>query len=104
MATPMKTESCAYDAYTNFIIELSAPNICISDDARIYSLERWKYINRKYFISGRFTVPYHQSSNFAELIGGKKNYSLAKMFHLTPHEPYKYWYYGLEFICMVQNY
>ena len=99
----MKTESSAYDAYTDFIIEVGAPNVCVSDHAGIYLSDKWKNINRKYCIVGRFTVPYHQSSNFAELIGGKKKYALAKLFHETPHAPYKYWCYGLEFLCLAQN-
>ena len=104
VATPMKTESNAYDAYTDFIINVGAPNICVSDDAKIYLSDKWKSINRKYCISGRLTVPYHQSSNFAELIGGKMKYYLAKLYHKTPHAPYQYWCYGLEFISLAQNY
>ena len=103
VATPMKTESNAYDVYTDFIISVGAPNICVSDEARVYTSKRWKSINRKYCISCRYVVPYHQSSNFAELIGGKMKYALAKLFHQTQHAPYKYWCYGLEFVSFVQT-
>ena len=104
VATPMRTESNAYDAYTDFIISVGAPNACVADSAGIYMSNRWKSINRKYCIFRRYTVPYHQSSNFAELIGGKMKYALAKLFHKTPHAPYQYWCYGLDFISLAQNY
>ena len=46
VATPMKTESNAYEVYTDFIISVGAPNMCVSDDARVYTSKRWKDINR----------------------------------------------------------
>ena len=104
VATPMKTESNAYEAFTDFIISVGAPNRCVSDDASIYTSNRWKDINRKYCIHGRLTVPYHQSSNFSELIGGKVKYAVAKIYHNTEHAPYSYWCYCLEFVSLAQNY
>ena len=56
VATPIRTESNVYDAYNDFIINVGAPNICVSDDAKVYLSDQWKSINRKYCVSGRQTV------------------------------------------------
>lgn len=100
-AIPMKAERFAYDAYRDFILNAGAPVATVSDNARIYTSKKWKAINNKYFIQGRFTVAYHQSSNLAELIGGKRKYALVKLFHYTPDAPLIYWCFGLEFLDLV---
>ncbi|GFH50653.1 hypothetical protein CTEN210_07129 [Chaetoceros tenuissimus] len=97
-SVPMKAEQFVYNAYRDFIVNVGAPVATVSDNARVFTSAQWKEINRTYLIQTRFTIAYHQSSNFAELIGGKQKYALVKLFHYTPHAPYEYWCYGLEFL------
>ena len=89
----MQKESMAPHAYHDFIIKYGAPNKTVSDNARVYLSKHWTDINRKYCIECGLTVPYHQSSNFAEGEGGNRKYWLVKLFHLTPHALFKYWCY-----------
>lgn len=104
VATPMKSERFVYGAYEDFITNVGAANAVVSDNAQVYKSEKWRDINRKVVTQVRFTVPYHQSSNFAELIGGKYKYGLVKLFHYTPQAPYCYWDFGLEFMSLVEKY
>ncbi|GFH49047.1 hypothetical protein CTEN210_05523 [Chaetoceros tenuissimus] len=68
-SVPMKAERFVYDAYRDFIVNVGAPVATVSDNAQVYTSAQWKEINRTYLIQTRFTITYHQSSNFAELIG-----------------------------------
>ena len=103
ITTNLKKESHAPDAYTDFIINYGAPNKTVSDNAQVYLGSKWTSINRKFFIQRGKTVPYHQSSNFAENEGGNRKYWLVKLFHNTPHAPKKYWCYGLDFLNQVSK-
>ena len=91
-------------AYHDFIIKYEARNKTVSDNARVYLSNHWTDINRKFCIERGLTVPYHQSSNFSEGEGGNRKYWLAKLFHLTPHAPLKYWFYGMDFLNSVSKY
>ena len=104
ITTNMKKESQAIDAYTDFIIKYGAPNKTVSDNARVYLGLKWTSINRKYCIERGNSVPYHQSSNYAECEGGKRKYWLVKLLHLTPHAPLKYWCFGLEFLNSISRF
>ena len=83
---------------------LAQPMLLSANNANVYKSEKWKEINRRVHTKIRFTVPYHQSSNFAELIGGKFKYGLVKLFHYTPQAPYVYWHFGLEYMSLVDHF
>lgn len=103
VATPMKSERFVYGAYEDFITNVGAANAVVSDNAQVYKSEKWKDINRRVVTQVRFTVPYSQSSNFVELIGGKYKYGLVKLYHYTPQAPYSYWDFGLEYMSLVEK-
>ena len=69
----------------------------------VYKGHKWTCINRKYCMEHGLTVPYHQSSNYAEGEDGNRKYWLAKLFHLTPHAPQKYWCFGLDFLNSISK-
>ena len=60
-AVPMKAERYVYDAYRDFIVNVGAPVKTVSDNARVYTSQKWKDINRTYLIQQGFTIAYHQS-------------------------------------------
>ena len=101
ITTNLRKECHAPDAYTDFIINYGAPNKTVSDNAQVYLGNKWTTINRKYCIERGQTVPYHQSSNYAENEGGNRKYWLVKLLHNTPHAPLMYWCFAMDFLNSV---
>jgi hypothetical protein len=65
---PMKTESCAPQAYADFILEHGAPEIIHSDNAQVQTGVGFKRLNRRYDVKARTTEPYHPEQNPGERI------------------------------------
>lgn len=101
----MRKESQASDVYEDVIRHIGAPNRLVSDNARTLNVSsKFTAINRRYCIETGFTVPHHQSSNFAEGSGGNLKVAVRKLFLNTPHAPLEYWCFAVEFLNQVRRY
>ncbi len=90
--------------YLDVIRKIGAPNLTITDNARVMTGSRWQHINRTYCIDDGRTVPHHQNQNTAESRIGKLKLSLLKLYQETPLAPLSYWCYAAEFLNTVRPY
>ena len=100
----MRRESEVCDHFQDFIRQVGAPNISVTDCASSFLGKSWKALLRKYCIDDHATEPYHQNQNVSERRGGDLKTALLKVFHFTPWAPVKYWCYLLEFLSLARSF
>ena len=66
----MKREVEAPEQYEDIIRHYSAPNKCVTDNAKVCTGNRWTAINSRYRIETGLPVPHHQHQNYAKGEGG----------------------------------
>jgi len=100
----LKRESEVYDEYHDFIRQVGAPNVSVTDNAQVFVSKKWGDILRKYCIDSGTTEAYHQNGNPAERRGGDLKTAVLKVFHYTPWAPARYWCYLLEHLAFVRSF
>jgi hypothetical protein len=89
----MKREAEAPTHFLDFIRQVGAPNISVTDNASIFNSSKWTDILRKYCIDNGLTEAHHQNGNPAECRGGDLKVAVLKVFQFTPWAPARYWCY-----------
>ena len=100
----MKREAEVDRHFLDFIRQVGAPNISVTDNAKVFTSEKWKDILRKYCIDDGLTESYHQNGNPAERRGGDLKAGVLKVFQFTPWAPARYWCYLLEHLAFVRSF
>ena len=76
----LRTESQVYPHFLDFIRQVGAPNVSVTDNAKVFLSEKWTNILRKYCIDDHQTEAYHQNGNLAERRGGGLKEATLKSF------------------------
>ena len=100
----MKREAEAPTHFLDFIRQVGAPNISVTDNASVFTSEKWTDILKKYCIDNGLTEAHHQNGNPAERRGGDLKVAVLKVFQFTPWAPARYWCYLLEHLAFVRSF
>ena len=70
--------------FQDFIRQVGAPNISVTDCASSFLGKAWKVIRCKHCIDDHATEPYHQNQNDSERRGGDLKTAILKVLLLSP--------------------
>ena len=93
-------ETEVYGHYQDFICQLEAPNIPITDSASVFLGDEKCAILQKWCIDDGATELDHQQQNVPEQCGGDLKTAVLKVFHYISWAPIVYWCYCLECVAL----
>ena len=98
----IKREAHSHGAYQDFVREVGAPNLLLTDNARTETGKRWTKTSRNNITKQIATAPYNQQQNQAERkIGNLKSRVLVTL--RKANAPIEFWCYCLVWIADCLN-
>ena len=99
----MQRESHSHGAYQDFIREIGAPQLLVTDNSQTQTGKLWEVTSRKTMIKQRKFAPYNQNQNKAERrIQDAKHKTMLVMYHADA--PLDFWCYALLHVIDCMNY
>jgi len=99
----MRREALSSGAYQDFIRNVGAPNLLVSDNSKNQAGNKWRDISRTYCIKHNFTAPKNQNQSHAERnIGTMKRHTFQLLW--SAKAPLSFWCYALMFAIDTWNY
>ena len=98
----MQRESHSHGAYQDFIREVGAPQMIVSDNAKTQTGKKWEATSQSYLIKQRRFAPYNQNQNKAERRIQDVKHKVMMVLD-RGRAPLKFWCYCLIFVVDCLN-